>query len=145
MRQDGEKFLSEDILKVKAAVIGDVMMDQYVTGSVNRISPEAPVPVNLVKGERNVPGASLGCQVFVSGIVGNDQNGKMLLDLLKNAGIDSNGILVSDDYQTTAKIRILGAGQQMMRLDYERTRKLTDDECESVMEWLCGLLKAGLD
>ena len=63
----------------------------------------------------------------------------MLLDLLKNAGIDSNGILVSDDYQTTAKIRILGAGQQMMRLDYERTRKLTDDECESVMEWLCGL------
>ena len=40
MRQDGEKFLSEDILKVKAAVIGDVMMDQYVTGSVNRISPE---------------------------------------------------------------------------------------------------------
>ena len=89
--------------------------------------------------------ASLGCQVFVSGIVGNDQNGKILLDLLKNAGIDSNGILVSDDYQTTAKIRILGAGQQMMRLDYERTRKLTDDECESVMEWLCGLLKAGLD
>lgn len=52
---------------------------------------------------------------------------------------------MSDDYQTTAKIRILGAGQQMMRLDYERTRKLTDDECESVMEWLCGLLKAGLD
>lgn len=51
MRQDGEKFLSEDILKVKAAVIGDVMMDQYVTGSVNRISPEAPVPVNLVKGK----------------------------------------------------------------------------------------------
>ena len=81
MRQDGEKFLSEDILKVKAAVIGDVMMDQYVTGSVNRISPEAPVPVPLVNGERNVPGgaantaanlASLGCQVFVSGIVGND-------------------------------------------------------------------------
>lgn len=59
MRQDGEKFLSEDILKVKAAVIGDVMMDQYVTGSVNRISPEAPVPVNLVKGKKR---AGRGCQ-----------------------------------------------------------------------------------
>ena len=78
MKRDGERFLSQDILEMQVAVIGDMMIDRYVSGSVNRISPEAPVPVNLVKSQRNVLGgaantaanlASLGCHVDQKSVV----------------------------------------------------------------------------
>lgn len=81
MKETGEHFLKEQILKTRVAVIGDVMTDRYISGSVRRISPEAPVPVNLVTGERFVLGgaantaanlASLGCTVYVMGMIGRD-------------------------------------------------------------------------
>ncbi len=153
MRQDGERFLTRDILDVKVAVIGDIMTDRYVTGSVNRISPEAPVPVNLVKSERNVLGgaantaanlASLGCHVYMCGMRGDDANGDLLETLLDEAGIDKSGLLVTPGYRTTTKVRILGARQQMMRLDFEEKRPLDAKEKETLISWLTKLLEEGL-
>ncbi len=153
MRQDGERFLTRDILHMKVAVIGDIMTDRYVTGSVDRISPEAPVPVNLVKSERNVLGgaantaanlASLGCQVYLSGMRGKDANGELLSQLLDEAGIEKSGLLICDGYRTTTKVRILGARQQMMRLDFEEKRPLGAEEIETLISWLTGLLEQGL-
>lgn len=153
MRQDGERFLQNDILHIKVAVIGDMMTDRYVTGSVNRISPEAPVPVNLVKSQRSVLGgaantaanlAALGCQVYAAGMRGKDANGDVLSALLAEAGIDSTGLLLSEGYQTTTKVRILGARQQMMRLDFEEKKSPSEVEIEILLQWLDGLLQQGL-
>ena len=58
MQQDGVRFLEKEITEIKVAVIGDMMTDRYITGRVNRISPEAPVPVNLVESQREVPGGA---------------------------------------------------------------------------------------
>ncbi len=153
MRQDGERFLTRDILDVKVAVIGDIMTDRYVTGSVNRISPEAPVPVNLVKSERNVLGgaantaanlASLGCHVYMCGMRGDDANGDLLETLLDEAGIDKSGLLVTPGYRTTTKVRILGARQQMMRLDFEEKKSPSAEERGALISWLRALLEEGL-
>lgn len=153
MRQDGEQFLQNDILHIKVAVIGDMMTDRYVTGSVNRISPEAPVPVNLVKSQRSVLGgaantaanlAALGCQVYAGGMRGKDANGDVLSQLLEEAGIDHTGLLVSEGYQTTTKVRILGARQQMMRLDFEEKKSPSAEEIETLLQWLEKLLHQGL-
>lgn len=114
---------------IKVAVIGDIMLDRYISGNVERISPEAPVPINLVKSQRNVLGgaantaanlSSLGGQVFIAGMRGNDRDGDTLSELLRAAGIDDTGVIVSEEYSTTTKVRILGARQQMMRLDLKK-------------------------
>ena len=77
MRQEGERFLKEQITRMHVAVIGDIMLDKYISGQVSRISPEAPVPVNLVRTERSVLGgaantahnlAALGCHVYIAGV-----------------------------------------------------------------------------
>ena len=87
MKQEGEIFLREQVQHIRAAVIGDVMADRYIFGSVNRISPEAPVPVNLVQSEKSVLGgaantaanlAALGCRVYAAGMRGEDENGKRM-------------------------------------------------------------------
>ena len=67
MKIGGERFLREDIKNIKVAVIGDIMLDRYISGNVERISPEAPVPINLVKSQRNVLGgaANTACQFIL--------------------------------------------------------------------------------
>ncbi len=150
MRDSGERFLREKITKIRVAVIGDIMLDRYVMGRVERISPEAPVPVNLIKSQREVLGgaantaanlSSLGCHVFLAGLRGNDNDGKDLEKLFRESGIDQSGVLVSSDYRTTTKIRILGDRQQMMRLDYEEKRILQEEETERILSWLEALLE----
>ena len=78
--------MNTDIKKLKIAVFGDIMLDRYLTGVVERISPEAPVPINRIQNDRSVLGgaantaanlSTLGCQVHMVGRIGNDQAGKM--------------------------------------------------------------------
>ena len=106
MKIGGERFLREDIKNIKVAVIGDIMLDRYISGNVERISPEAPVPINLVKSQRNVLGgaantaanlSSLVGQVFIAGMRGNDRDGDTLSELLRAAGIDDTGVIVSEE------------------------------------------------
>ncbi len=120
--------------QTKAGVIGDVMLDTYLWGHVERISPEAPVPVvALEKRELRIGGAgnvalnlaSLDVQVSVFSVIGDDTDGVLLEGLLKGSGIDCSWMLKSDDRVTTNKARVMGRNQQMLRLDSETTTDLS--------------------
>lgn len=123
---------------LKAGVIGDLMLDTYLWGTVERISPEAPVPVVAVSNrEYRIGGAgnvalnarSMGSAVSVFSVLGADRDGERLLALLKQQGIDTNGVIVSKQRVTTSKTRVISRNQQMLRLDEEHTQDLdTDDE-----------------
>lgn len=126
---------------VKVAIVGDVMLDTYWWGNVERISPEAPVPVvALQKKELRVGGAanvalntvSLGAQTSILSIIGNDKDGHDLLQLLKDSRINTSYIIGSDKRLTTNKTRIMSRNQQMMRLDAEITADI-DRELENLL------------
>jgi len=125
--------LFEKISRIKAGVIGDVMLDTYMWGHVERISPEAPVPiVSLDKKEYRIGGAanvalniaSLGVSVSMLSVVGNDEEGKLLNQLLQEKKIKTDFLLSSNKRITTNKTRIISRNQQMMRLDNEITHDL---------------------
>lgn len=118
---------------LKAGVIGDVMLDTYMWGQVDRISPEAPVPViSLNKREFRIGGAgnvalncrSLGAEVSIFSVIGNDDNGKRLKELFDQNGIRSSYLVEDNKRITTNKTRIISRNQQMMRLDEEITADL---------------------
>ena len=141
MPVDLDKLFS-DISKLKVAVIGDVMLDTYWWGTVDRISPEGPVPVVAVtKKEQRIGGAgnvalnarALGADVALISVIGTDDEGKQLKDILEKNNIDTKFILFSKDRITTNKIRIIGRNQQMMRLDAEHTDDLEKDEEERLI------------
>lgn len=129
--------LFADVSKLKVVVIGDVMLDTYWWGNVERISPEAPVPVVAVsKREKRIGGAgnvalniqSLGASVAILTILGDDEDGVQLRQLLKENNIDSRFILESKKRITTNKIRIISRNQQMMRLDAEHTDDIDETD-----------------
>lgn len=118
---------------IKVAVIGDVMLDTYMWGKVERISPEAPVPVvALSKKEYRIGGAgnvalnlrSLNANVAVLSVIGNDDDGKLLTQLFDDNKINTAFLLRSNKRVTTNKIRVISRNQQMMRLDNEVTHDL---------------------
>jgi D-beta-D-heptose 7-phosphate kinase / D-beta-D-heptose 1-phosphate adenosyltransferase len=109
-------------------VVGDLMLDEYVAGAVERISPEAPVPVVRVRdteyrlgGAANVARqvAMLGAQVSLAGTVGADAAGEQLLRLCAAGGIDTRAVIELPERATTRKLRVLGHHQQLLRLDWE--------------------------
>lgn len=117
---------------VKCFVFGDLMLDKYIYGSVERISPEAPVPVVKIEKEAVVCGGAanvaaniqaMGVQVSISGRIGQDMNGTLLLDSMKDTGIDFKGI-ISDEAPTIAKTRIIGRNQQIVRIDQENIQEI---------------------
>ena len=129
--------LFESFKQVKAGVIGDIMLDTYWWGHVERISPEAPVPVvSLDKREHRIGGAgnvalnlaSLGARVATFSVIGREEEGKLLEGLLKEHAIDTRYLLKSDTRITTMKARIISRNQQMMRLDSETTADLSGEE-----------------
>jgi rfaE bifunctional protein kinase chain/domain len=120
-----------DTSKARVLVVGDVMLDRYWYGDVSRISPEAPVPVVLVNEKRedlrlggaaNVAHncAALGAQTRLLSVVGNDDAGKQLAQLLKQRGVAAD-LHRDRSIRTTEKLRIIGRQQQLVRLDFERT------------------------
>lgn len=128
---------------IRVGIIGDVMLDTYMWGHVERISPEAPVPVVLLdKRELRLGGAgnvalniqSLGAPVFVVSVIGNDDDGKRLTALFEQQKINCNYLLKSNTRVTTNKTRIISRNQQMMRLDAELTADLQDEEETKLIE-----------
>lgn len=112
----------------RVLVIGDLMLDRYIWGGVERISPEAPVPVVRVDLKNERPGgaanvamniAELGAKATLLGFCGDDAEGRTLTQLLQNAGVQAEMVAVPM-YPTTSKLRIIGGKQQMLRLDTER-------------------------
>jgi D-glycero-beta-D-manno-heptose-7-phosphate kinase len=132
------KDLFKSFSSVKIGVIGDVMLDTYWWGNVERISPEAPVPVVTVnRKEYRIGGAgnvalnlaSLGTPVSVFSVIGNDDDGQVLTGLLNENNIDTAYLLKSGKRITTNKMRVISRNQQMMRLDSETLLQL-DHELE---------------
>lgn len=122
-------------------VIGDVMLDRYLIGDVNRISPEAPVPVLLIKSEQHCAGgaanvaanlALLGIHTRMVGLIGEDNEASLLLNAMHVHGIDTRAMINTSARPTIAKTRILGGHQQMMRLDQEITGELSASEANHV-------------
>lgn len=116
----------EGIGRVRALVVGDLMLDHYVWGEVERISPEAPVPVLRISREENRPGgagsvvanlAALDAEVTCVSIVGDDLAGETLTALLREKGVDTFGVLRLPNHATTQKTRHLARVQQLIRVD----------------------------
>jgi D-beta-D-heptose 7-phosphate kinase/D-beta-D-heptose 1-phosphate adenosyltransferase len=112
----------------KIVVVGDIMLDRFIHGSVDRISPEAPVPVLCHEGEHNMPGgaanvarnlAHLGIDVALIGVVGKDRHADILANAIKEEPAISFHPLVAGDRMTTVKTRFTSSGQQILRLDEE--------------------------
>jgi D-beta-D-heptose 7-phosphate kinase/D-beta-D-heptose 1-phosphate adenosyltransferase len=111
------------------AVIGDLMLDCYLYGDVDRISPEAPVPVMRATSEKAVPGgaanvaanlAALGLSVRVVGLTGEDAvRDQLIASMSAMGGVDCSGVIATSDRRTTRKLRIIGAHQQIVRIDHE--------------------------
>lgn len=123
--------------KMRIGVIGDLMLDTYWWGDVERISPEAPVPIVAISGkEQRIGGAgnvalnlmSLGAGVEVLGVIGNDEEGDDLVELLGKKNIGVKYLTKSSNRPTSNKIRIISRNQHMMRLDSETTAFLNADE-----------------
>lgn len=122
--------LFDEFSNLKVGVIGDVMLDTYMWGQVDRISPEAPVPIVAmhhkeyrIGGASNVALniASLGAKVSMLSVIGTDEEGSTLKKLLTEKNIQTDFLLRSTKRITTSKTRIISRNQQMMRLDYETT------------------------
>jgi len=120
--------------KTRVLVIGDLMLDRYLWGEVDRVSPEAPVPVvRYVREEMRAGGAAnvanalaaLGCPVVVCGVVGKDSSAELLRGMLADIGADTRGLLSDPERPTTQKFRIMAGQQQMLRVDREEEAPLS--------------------
>jgi D-beta-D-heptose 7-phosphate kinase/D-beta-D-heptose 1-phosphate adenosyltransferase len=129
-------------------VVGDLMVDEYLSGSVERISPEAPVPVVRVGGvEQRLGGAAnvarqcaaLGARTVLAGAIGADPAGAALLAQCAAAGIDTTAVVERPDRHTTRKLRVLGPAQQLLRVDWEDTTPCS----AAVTDAMMAALKSG--
>ncbi|MFQ5600668.1 MAG: D-glycero-beta-D-manno-heptose-7-phosphate kinase [Candidatus Krumholzibacteriia bacterium] len=120
----------------KVLVVGDLMLDEYIWGNVDRVSPEAPVQViewashhDGLGGAANVAQnlAALGCEVWLAGVVGRDDKGGRLRDLLSEIGVHADEVLDDPIRPTTMKLRVMAHAQQILRIDRERRQRLGDE------------------
>ncbi|MBL1180356.1 MAG: D-glycero-beta-D-manno-heptose-7-phosphate kinase [Bacteroidetes bacterium] len=126
-------------------VIGDIMLDSYIIGTAYRISPEAPVPVVNVQKKENRPGGaanvavnlkSLGAQVSMCAVLGNDEEGNLLLASLKKAGIYTDGIIKDETRNTTTKTRIVASNHQMLRVDSESCEPVNQNILNDLVKYI---------
>lgn len=144
---------STDLLKAFAKlnilVVGDVMIDRYLTGQVDRISPEAPVPVvrlnerdNRLGGAANVALnlAALGATPYLCSIIGQDENGQLFKDLLPKQGISAKALITSKTRKTTVKTRVIAQQQHLLRVDTEDTHDVSDHERSQLLKTIQDIL-----
>jgi len=115
--------------RINAIILGDLILDTYITGAVHRISPEAPVPVLFQKDNYHVLGGalnvvenliSLGAEVHPFGVIGEDKPGEKIIDIIKDKKISTDGILISKNYTTTEKTRFASNNHHLLRVDNEK-------------------------
>ncbi len=141
--------LFEDFNRLKVLIVGDVMIDAYILGKVERISPEAPVPVVSVTGkEQRLGGAAnvalnvkaLGAQPYICSVIGDDEGGYEIKKLFAQAGINHTGLVASAHRPTTVKTRIIGNNAQMLRIDEEITSAVSTVESNLLVSAIGELL-----
>lgn len=131
--------------QARILVLGDVMLDEFIWGRVERISPEAPVPVVEVESETYMLGGAanvvhnliaLGCQAGLCGLVGDDRAGRQVLELLDQLEVPRKGLTVSLERPTTVKTRVVAHSQQVVRVDRESRRECPPEEMASLRAYL---------
>lgn len=136
------KDLFEAFTRMKVVVVGDVMVDSYLWGIVERISPEAPVPIVQVQRHESRPGGAanvainlqaLGATPILISVIGSDRYGDEFMSLLSNNDLKSNGILRSSNRITTVKTRVIGNHHQLIRVDEESTTDLDGDDAAKLV------------
>jgi rfaE bifunctional protein kinase chain/domain len=142
MTTDRLDAILKEAASKRLLVIGDLMLDEFVWGKVGRISPEAPVPVVEVTGESFYPGGAANvarnlrefvAKVSVTGLVGSDNRGRQLRDLLKDEGIDTSAVVEESGFQTIVKTRIIARHQQVVRVDREAVGPLAAKHVATVV------------
>ncbi|APW66131.1 bifunctional heptose 7-phosphate kinase/heptose 1-phosphate adenyltransferase [Poseidonibacter parvus] len=131
--------------KPNILVIGDLMIDHYLWGSCERISPEAPVPViNIQKENQALGGAgnvlnnlkTFGAKVSVISVLGNDSIASELKEMLENIDIQTNMLIEEENRKTTKKSRLIASQQQVLRYDKESTQNISDESASKILEFL---------
>jgi rfaE bifunctional protein kinase chain/domain len=140
--------------KARVLVVGDVLMDHYVWGTVSRISPEAPVPVVNVTRETVLLGGAanvvnnirtLGGTVSICGVIGHDAAGKQLQHLLHAQKVPTDGLVVDPDRPTTIKTRVIAHHQQVVRFDRETREGISRETHRRIFERVAERAGEGLD
>jgi rfaE bifunctional protein kinase chain/domain len=148
------KDLFDKFNGLRILVIGDVMLDTYVMGKVNRISPEAPVPiVSLENEDARIGGAgnvalnllTLGAKPIICGVIGEDSSGDKLLNLFEKNRISTDGIVKSMARKTTVKTRVISNKQQLLRIDSESTFPLLESEEIKLNNTIQNIINQGID
>ena len=148
------KDLFDKFNGLRILVIGDVMLDAYVMGKVNRISPEAPVPiVSLENEDARIGGAgnvalnllALGAKPIICGVIGEDSSGDKLLNLFEKNGISTDGLVKSMARKTTVKTRVISNKQQLLRIDSESTFPLLESEEIKLNNTIQNIINQGID
>jgi len=142
IKKDRVREIFKNFNNLNVLIIGDVMIDSYLWGKVNRISPEAPVPIVAVaKKERRLGGAAnvalnvqaLGANPILCSVIGVDIEGQAFMDLLKKQKLSQKGILKSRDRITTVKTRIMGNNAQLLRVDEEEEDDISASETQQLL------------
>ncbi len=129
---------------IKVLVIGDLMIDEFIYGKVERISPEAPVPVIDVTSITYTPGGAgnvvnniyaLGGKIYPVGVIGDDGTGKRLLADFKSKGIEIDGVIIDSERPTTLKSRIIAHSQQVVRVDREQRKNIDEWVCKQMLSF----------
>ncbi len=135
--------LLESFSKAHVLIIGDIMLDRFVYGHVDRISPESPVPVLSVAREETMLGgagnalanlAGLGVKADMISIIGDDAEGQELISIIKNLGINADGLITDSARPTTVKTRYLAGHQQLLRTDFEKKHALSEDLAKKIVD-----------
>jgi len=130
-------------------VIGDLMIDHYLWGGCERISPEAPVQVVDISRETTVLGgagnvinnlSALGASVYVAGVIGDDESGEELKEMLLALGVSYDGLVVQQGRQTSKKSRIVASNQQILRYDRESKDPISQESAKGVVEYATGVM-----
>jgi len=134
----------------KIGVIGDLMLDQFLWGDAERISPEAPIPVVLFEKESFMPGGAgntannivaLGGETFVVGVVGKDEAAARLIEALNKNKVNTLGVIFQSNRLTTQKIRVVARRQQMVRIDKEITKNIDSQIEKKIINFVASSIK----
>ena len=137
LKKENIQKLFDDFSKLTILIVGDVMLDDYIVGDVNRISPEAPVPIiNITSRYARLGGAanvalnikSLGAKSILCSVIGNDKKSEHFLDIMRQDNLSAQGIIKSKDRILTTKYRAIGNNMQLLRLDSEITQPLSQND-----------------
>lgn len=145
MKKGGFKKIIDRFSGKKVLIIGDLILDEFLWGDVSRISPEAPVPVVWVRSESFMPGGaanvanniqSLQAKTYLAGVVGMDERGRTLKEILEGKGVNAEGVFIDSERPTILKTRVIAHHQQVVRIDKEKMDSLNPELISQIIAYV---------